>query len=163
VHFVDEPRLQVLANGCRSAEEADVRVAGRGSCAIERCVDPVGHKVKDRAAFHLQRRPRVMCQNERRRVIGRILSPPSAPRFIGPWSTHGPKHVAAEDPRPHARHAFCGQVFVDACLSAFLALHALEGAGVHEPIMQILATNAEWLFSRLTWTGAVAVERDRKA
>src|SRR4029079_2974476 len=79
LHLIDQPGLQVRANGLRAAKETNVLAACRGSRTFQRRVDSVGDEVEDGATFHFQWRPGVVRQHERGRVIGWILTPPPAP------------------------------------------------------------------------------------
>src|SRR6187200_60380 len=141
VHFINQAGLQVLANGSGTAEEANVQATCCGLCTLQRRVDPLRDEVEDIPAFHLQRRPLVMRENENGRVIGWILSPPAAPGLVGPRSADGAEHVATHYPRPDSCHAPSRKVLVDAGVPALAALHALEGAGVDQPVMQVFAAD----------------------
>ena len=55
----------------------------RGPRTLQRRVDALGDKVEDGPAFHFQRRPRVVRENENGRVIRWILTPPAAPGLVG--------------------------------------------------------------------------------
>src|SRR5689334_3564544 len=47
LHLIDQPGLQVLANGLRAAKETNVLAACRGSRTLQRRVDSVGDEVED--------------------------------------------------------------------------------------------------------------------
>ena len=53
VHLVDEPGLQILANGLRTAKEANVLAACCGLSTFQCRVDTVRDEVEDGATFHL--------------------------------------------------------------------------------------------------------------
>src|SRR5690606_25056238 len=103
-----------------------------------------------------------MGQYEHGAVVGRILSPPSAPRLIRPVAADRTEHVAAHDPRAHALSEARCEVVIDAGTAPFLAAHLLEGARRNVPIVQLFAADSERIFAGLIWTGSIAVERDRK-
>src|SRR5690606_31740335 len=113
-------------------------------------------------AFHLERRPRVVCEHEHGYVIRRIRTPPTLPVQIRPWAAHGSEHITAKYPRTEVFDAARGELVVDPANAAALAEHLLKRARRHEPGMQILAADAEWVFERLLGTRSVAVERNRK-
>src|ERR1044072_3067507 len=96
--LVDEPRLQVLANGRDSTADAHVTIAGGILGARECRFDPLGHEMKVSPARHAQRRTRVMREHERRAVIDRLVAPPAFPALIGPGPAYRPEHVASQDP-----------------------------------------------------------------
>src|SRR5688572_9714656 len=163
VHLVHKAGFEVLPNGGGAAEQADVLVPRCGPRAVQRGMDTVGHEMEDGAALHLLRRPRVVREHECRSVIRRILSPPSAPRVIGPRSAYRAEHVATENERTHVRHATLGEVVVDAGGAALALGHLHEHARADQPLVQFLPSLPQWNLFRLVRPGAVAIERDRKA
>jgi hypothetical protein len=126
-------------------------------------MDSFSDEMEDGPAFHFQRRPFVVRENEHGRVIGWVLTPSTAPRLVGPRATDRAEHVAPEYPRPDPPHAPSREVLVDAGVPAITALHALEGAGADQPVMQAFAADAEWILQRLIRARAVSVEGYREA
>jgi hypothetical protein len=57
----------------------------------------------NRPALHLDRLVRIVGEDEHRRVVWRLLSPPSSPITI-PGASDGAEHVAAHDIRTAAPH-----------------------------------------------------------
>src|SRR5687768_5261937 len=114
VQLVDQAGLEILPDGGGAPEQSNVLLAGRGSCAVERRTYSVGHEVEDGAALHLLWRARMVREHESRCVVRRILSPPSAPRFVGPWTADRTEHVATEDECADVRHPTLGEIIVDA-------------------------------------------------
>src|SRR5262249_48844821 len=98
-----------------------------------------------------------------RGVIRRLVAPPALPAFVGPRAAHGAEHVAPEDPRADPREAARREIVVDPCFSAFLAVHALPGAGMEEPVEELRPADAEGVLEILARPGAIPVDRDREA
>src|SRR6185503_656197 len=103
----------------------------------------------------------VMRQDEHRRVIGRVLSPPAVPRFVGPRPPYRAEHVATHDPGPDAGHGPGSELFVDVGVStpgSTAAVCSFEGGSVHEPVVQAFAADTERFLTRLARAGAVSIE-----
>src|SRR5580692_11831480 len=98
MQFVDQTGGQKLPDGGYSATKANVSPARRGGCLFQRGVNAAGNKPEFGPAMHGKRSPRVMRQYENRRVIGRLIPPPSLPTLIRPRSPNRAEHVAAENP-----------------------------------------------------------------
>src|SRR5204863_9798158 len=88
------------------------------------------------AALHLERRTRVMRQDENRRVVRRLIAPPALPVLIRPRSTHGPEHVASHDPRADVLEALRRKIVVDAGLAIRVAMHLVPRARFEKPVEQ---------------------------
>src|SRR6476620_9644974 len=84
VQFVDELRFEILADRCNATTDLYILSLSCRRRSLQCLADTVGDKVEDRAAFHLDRRAVVMCQNKYRAVIRRVFPPPAAPGVIGP-------------------------------------------------------------------------------
>src|SRR6188768_639498 len=135
VHFVDQPSAQVLANGLGATADPHIAIA-RGSARLLECLlDATRDEVKDRSALHLERLSRMMGEHEDGNMIGRIVAPPAAPRFIRPFAAHRAEHVAPQNPRADILRTLVGKVFVDSGRPAWIAEHALERAGRIEPLV----------------------------
>ncbi len=82
MHFVHEPRLEILPNRRNTAAEANVTARRRLSRSLQRFVNSSGHEVERRALLHRQSGARMMGQDEHRRVIrrGRFPTSPSTIR-----------------------------------------------------------------------------------
>src|SRR6185437_6046117 len=104
------------------------------------------------------RLPRVASQHEHRRMIGRILSPPAAPRVVAPGPAHGAEHVAAHYVRPDPFPAAFGKIIVGTCGPVGFPLHPAKRARDHKPVVERLASDAEPVVPVLARTGAVPVE-----
>jgi hypothetical protein len=95
-------------------------------------------------------------------VVGRVVAPPAFPAFVGPSATHWAEHVAPEDPGANVVEAPRREIVVRACRS-IPAVHLLEGARRQEPLVQVLAADAQRIFQALIGAGAETVERNREA
>src|SRR5437879_3574962 len=102
VHFVDEPRLEILTHRGRPAADLDIALARGPPGATERFLNSAGDEMKDGPALHRDRLARVVRQHEHRYVIRWVLAPPAAPPVVGPRPAHGAEHVSAHDIRPDA-------------------------------------------------------------
>ena len=138
------------------------RPAAASRAALECRRDAVGDEVERRAAFHLERRARVVGQHEDRHVVRRARAPPALPAVVGPRPAHRAEHVAAEDPGADAVEAARGVILVDAGRAAFAAVHPAERAGREGPFVQRHAADAERVLEALVGAGAVAVDRHRE-
>src|SRR5688572_330245 len=97
-----------------------------------------------RAAVHLDRRARVMRQDERWNVIRWVVAPPAFPVQVRPGPTIGAEHVPSENPSPDILKATSGEAIVNPGRAAVLAEQGLlQGAGWKQPLVQIRPANAE--------------------
>src|SRR5262245_49609638 len=133
MQIVNQTGLEVLANRRNATADPDIAIACRGLRLTERRLDPVGHEMKRRPAFHPDRRTRVMRQYEGGHMIGRLVTPPSLPAVIRPGAANRPKHIASENPRADVLEAFFGHPIVDAGLTIALTMHATEYSRRKEP------------------------------
>src|SRR6476619_4797238 len=119
--------------------------------------------MEDGAAFHLQRRPRMVGQDEDRDMVRWIGAPPAFPLIVRPGSAHRSEHVAAHAPGAEIRERTCREVVVYAGHPAVSPLDVpLEGAGWKQPLVQLFAAAAQRLITALVWAGAKAVGRHGK-
>ncbi len=108
-----------------------------------------------RATLHLERRSRVMGEDEDGRVERWVLAPPAAPLLVGPGSGLGPELAPAHDfgadrPIPTGR----SQGPVEAETHPF----SVRPSGLEHPRVQAHASVAEGLLQRLALAGGVAIE-----
>src|SRR4051794_41882626 len=116
--------------------------------------------MEDGAALHLQRRARMVGQNEDRHMVRWIGAPPALPLLARPGSAHRSEHVAAHDPGAEILERACREVVVAAGRPAISAQDiALEGAGWKEPLVQVFAAAAKRLVTALVGAGAEAIGR----
>jgi len=160
MQLVDQPRLQVLLDGCGTAGQAHVRTVGRIHCLLQRGLDAVGHEVEGGPARHMHRRSRMVGEDEDRVMIGRIISPPAGPLLVRPPSAYRPEHVAAHDRCPDPGEASGDEVVVETVLATLLPLHLQARSGLEHPGMEVLAADAEGILQALIRSGPVAVQRD---
>src|SRR3546814_5961127 len=76
MHLVDEIGFEILPDRRDAAANPDVAAARCLSRALQRLMDAAGHEVEGRAAVHLQRRARMVGEDEDWDMIGRRLAPP---------------------------------------------------------------------------------------
>src|SRR5262249_58510362 len=93
----------------------------------------------------------VMCEDEDRPVVGRLLAPPAAP-ISAPLAANGAEHVSAH----HIGAARLHQVV--ACGPVDFIQGILE-----QPAVEPLPTNSEGIIAGLVGTGHEAVEGDGDA
>src|SRR5687767_2382109 len=102
--------------------------------------------MEDGATFHLQRRARMVGQDEDRHMVRWIGAPPAFPLIVWPVPAHRPEHVAAHDPGAEILERACREVVVDAGRPAVSPLDLpLEGASWKEPPVQLFAAAAQRL------------------
>jgi hypothetical protein len=90
---------------------------------------------------------RIVGENEHRRVIWRLVSPPSPPLGI-PGAADRAEHVAAHDIRTAAPH----QRFLGADVSFVKRL-------VQVPVVEFAAADTQWILGALIGTRDESVER----
>jgi len=168
MQLIDEPGRQILPQRAHAAAQPDVLRPRRRARLTQRRLDSIGHEMERRAALHLERLARVVCEHEHRGVVGRVLAPPAAPTLIGPGTTHGAEHVAPDDPRADVLEAASGEVVVDTGFAATLAEDRRTGhelarrAGRKHPLVQRQAALAKRRIPTLIRSRAVAVDRQSK-
>src|SRR5829696_8984144 len=157
VHVVDEPGGEEVADHRGAAADAYVLAAGGLAGGLERLGRRGVDEVERRAALHLDRRARVMGEDEGRRVERRVGTPPALPLGVlvpsGIAELPG-THDLGTDPRT----VLLGEGVVDAAAAAGLADHLAPEPGGEHPAVQPFAGVAERCVVALTLTGAEAVE-----
>src|SRR5665213_655049 len=96
-------------------------------------------------------------------VIRRIVAPPSFPGIIGPGPSNRSEHVAAKDPGADVAESARREVVVNPGCAPVTAEHLLKRTGGEGPFVQRNATDTEWVGEILVGSGAVAIDRYRKA
>src|SRR5688572_7644708 len=120
--------------------------------------------MKDGVTLHLQRRARMVGQDEDRHMVRWIGAPPPLPLIVRPGSAHGSEHVAAHDPGAEILERARREIVVDARRPAISSQDVpLEGAGWNEPLVQLFGAAAERLVTALVGAGAEAVGRHGKS
>jgi hypothetical protein len=99
-----------------------------------------------------------MGEHKDRRVIRRLVSPPTSPTFIQPRPTDRSKHVAPENIRADLIEALRRDSVVDAGLTVFIAVHPLPGARGKEPVKHFESANSERILKILIRPGAEAID-----
>src|SRR5579863_3078634 len=100
----------------------------------------------------------MMRQNEDRRVVGGLVTPPAFPAIVRPWAPDRAEHVAPENPGTDSRKALFRESVVDSLLSAILSLHLAPEASMEEPVHQLRAPYAERMFKILIRSGTETVD-----
>src|SRR5215204_4617129 len=159
VHVVDQPRgNEVPDHGGASADAYVLTVRSRAS-GLERLRRRSVDEVERRAALHLDRWPRVMGEDEDRRVERRVGTPPALPlRVLVPSGR-------AELPRTHdldadPRAMRPRESVVGAAGATGLADQLAPPPSGEQPFVQPLARVAERRVEALRLAGAETVERD---
>src|SRR5215217_6185386 len=157
VHVVDEPGSKEVADHGGTPAEAYVLAAGGLAGGLERLGRRSVDEVEGRAALHLDRRARVMGEDEGRGVERRVGTPPTLPPRVlvpsGVAELPG-THDLGADPRT----VLPGEGVVDAAGAAGLADHLAPEPGGEHPVVQPVAGVTERCVVALTLTGAEAVE-----
>src|SRR5580704_1538509 len=143
VERIDQPSLQILPPGGDTASDLDVRVTRCLFREPQRLFDSAADKVEGCPAFHHERLTLVVRQNESRRMVWRIGTPPSLPRVVLPWATDRTKHVAAEDEGAKVFHRPPREHIVGIGRSAFLSMHGAECPGMEEPLKDLRTALAQ--------------------
>jgi len=183
VHLVDVAGEEKLADGRNTTADANVFFAGSFGRLLEGRVNTRGDEVKRGAAFHLERRARVMREDENGHMVGRTWTPPAFPELAGfgigsPGTANGAKHVAAEDPCANVVERSFGEIIVDAGGAGGAAggsvrgfggvgvsgprVNSVEKLGLEEPFMEFKSAAAERILEVLVRTRAEAVEGERE-
>src|SRR5690348_12535682 len=121
------------------------------------------------ASRHLQRRPRVMRQDEDRCVIRRLVTPPALPAIIRPGPPNRTEHITPKDVGANPGKTFLGNsviysrlAIIASRLSIVVAMHLSPYACAKEPLHQLSAAHAERILHILIRPSAVTVNRDRE-
>src|SRR5438094_4304542 len=121
-------------------------------------MDSLRDEVKDRVSIHCDWPTRVVGKYENRSVVWRILTPPSLPLVIGPGSSYGSEHVAAENPSSNIVKSPSREFIIDARCSSVLAAHFLKGSSWEHPVMQCFPTDSERVLYILIRPCAIAIK-----
>ena len=100
-----------------------------------------------------------MSQHESRNMIWRFITPPTPPAFVGPRTSHWPKHIAPENPRAYMFKPQLGHLVIDPGFTVFIAVHLPPNASVKKPIHKLGAVDPKRIFKILIGSGAKAVNR----
>ena len=166
VEGVDQAGGEELADDGRPAADAHVEVAGRGPGEPQRLLRGGVDEVEHRPALHLDRRARVVREDEDRRVERRVRSPPAAPLVVGADVGPGPglraELAPAHDLGADAAAVPLGERVVDARGAAALADHRAPEPRREHPLVQAFAGVPERRVERDAVTRAEPVQRDRE-
>src|SRR5215211_3664559 len=159
VHVVDEPGGKEVADHGGASAEAYVLAVRSLAGGLERLGGRSVDEVERRAALHLDRRARVVGEDEDRCVERRVRTPPALPLrvLVPPGRTELPgTHNLGADPNIVQPQ----EGVVDAAAAAELADHLAPPPGGEHPLVQSLAGVAERRVEALTFAGAETVKRD---
>src|SRR3954470_21553923 len=162
VQFIDQAGLHVLANGRDATSDLDVTRSRGVARALERGVDPVRDEVERGAALQYDRLAGMVRQNERRSVIGRIVSPPALPVVVQPFPAHRTEHVPAKDEGTEAVHRAVGKGLVHALRATALAEHGLERLRSEEPAVELRPALSQRILETLFGTRSEPIYGHRK-
>lgn len=160
VNFIHVAGLNVLPDRLDTAANLDVLRACRFPRLVQRLLDAAGDKMKCRSAQHLDGRPWKMGEDERWRVIRRIVSPPAFPLIVGPIPTNRSEHVPTENEGAEACHGALRKLVIEACIAAFFSEHLTKGPRGKKPLKDLLAVDAERMIQTLSGSRGEAIERD---
>src|ERR1700722_17796794 len=173
MQLVNKTGAQKLTERRYAPAKPYILVAGRRLRLSQRGLDAVGDEMEHGAAFHRNRRARVMREHEHRHVVRRFLAPPAFPVFVRPRSAHRTEHVAAENPRADIDESQLGHFivatgfaartfwFIPAAMS--LVMHGAPHVGREKPFHELRPAHAERILQVLARTGAETVQRNREA
>ena len=162
VEVVDETGGDERAHHGRPAADADVLTGGCVPRHLE-CIRRRGvEEVERRTTLHLQRRPRTVGQDVRRRVERRVVAPPAAPLRIVLPSGRAELARAHDLGTDRGAEPF-GHGVIETLGAARLAedLAASEARG-HHPLVESMPGVAERGVEGLPLAGGEPVERDRE-
>ena len=128
MHFVDQASDQKLPNDGWATANADVFAFGRLFRLLESRLQSIGDEVKGGAAFHRERRARVMREHKNGSVVRRIIAPPSFPGIVfrRPGTSNRAEHIPAQDPGADIFERLGGKIVIDRGRPAALTVHLLE-------------------------------------
>src|ERR687895_481822 len=142
VHVVDEPRGNEVPDHGGASADAYVLTVRSIAGGLERLLGRTIDEVERRAALHLDRWPRVMGENEDRRVERRVGTPPALPvRIIVP--SRRAELPGTHDLGADSRAVRPRESVVDAAGAAGLADRLAPPPGGEHPLVQPLARMAE--------------------
>lgn len=135
VHLIDKPVAKILLDDIDSATNANIFASGGFPGALKSDGSTFRHEVKGRSAVHDKRWARVVREHEYGEVIHRVITPPTPPAFVRPWTTNRPKHISAEDPCADILETSSGKLIVDARFPAIAAKQLLPNgsSGISQP------------------------------
>ena len=125
---------------------------------MQRFFDASGDEVEGGSALHDEGLARVVGEYERRRVVGRIVAPPSLPRVVGPGAADRAEHVAAEDEGAEVIHRPVREFVVQIDGAISVAVHRAEGFCVKEPLKDFGTAEAKRVVQALFGPGTEAIQ-----
>ena len=158
VHLVDKGSPQILPDCGYAAAQSDVEAVRRMPRLLERGVNTFGDKMKHGAALHGDWRSRVMSQDEDRRVIRWLVTPPALPAVIQPRTPDGAEHVSTENPGADPCETLRRNRVVCAGFAVVASVHLAPGPRVEEPVKQCRTADSERVLQILTRSSTIPVD-----
>ena len=87
-----------------------------------------------------------MRQYKNRRVVRRVVAPPTFPGIILPRASNRSEHVSPQNPGADIFEGLSGKIVIHALRPAALAVHLPKHFGVLKPLVQFEAANSSGLF-----------------
>ena len=129
----------------------------------KRFLDAARHEPEFSAAFHRDRRARMVRQHEDRSVVRRLVAPPAFPAVIRPRPADGTEHVPPENPGTDAARTCAGEIIVDARLTAFQTVHVSPGSRLEKPLHEGETANTDRVLLILVRTRTEPVDGNSNA
>src|SRR4029077_11639378 len=163
MQLVNQGSAQILPYSGYAATEAYVTAARSSGRLLQSGVNAPGDKAKLRTSRHPERRALMVRQHEDRRVIRRLLAPPTLPAVVRPRPSDGAEHIAPKNPGTDSGKALLRNSVIDSRLSIVFAVHPAPHACVEEPLHQLRAADARRILEILVRPGTVTVNGDSEA
>src|SRR5215467_13825837 len=100
-------------------------------------MDAIADKVKRRLSLHGNRCARMVGQDEDRRMVRRVLAPPTFPILIRPGSAEWPEHIATKNPRTDVLKSPRSEVVVQPGGTATAAEQLPKSASTPQPFVKL--------------------------
>jgi len=158
--LINKRRAKILSNRFYASSDLNIVPLRCFACALQCRLDAVRNKMENRPAVHGDGRAGKVCKHEDRSVIRRVVTPPTLPRVVGPWTANRPEHVPAQNPGPDIREPAGRKIIIDARGAAVVSNQPLKRLSRYEPLVQAPALHTEWICQVLIGAGAVAIQGD---
>jgi hypothetical protein len=162
VKVIDQSSTQLLSDGSHAATQSDIFAACRLLRLLECGFDSVGDETKLRSAFHGDSCPRIVGQDEDRRVVRRLIAPPAPPTLVGPWPPDRTEHVSPKNPRSDTLEALNGKIVIHAGFPVAVSVHLSERSCVKEPVEQLGPAHPKGGLQVLPRSGTESIDRNRE-
>jgi len=159
VHLIDQSLAKKLLDDIDTPTKANVLATRRLAGLSKRRGNSVRYEAEGCSTFHHKRSTRMVCQNEDRALVHRLLAPPTPPTLIRPGSANGTEHVSTKNPCADIPEASSSEVIIDGARRSPIATkhRLLKRASGHGPSVKQRATDSERIVDVLVRTGTEAV------